>query len=497
MTASGAVNDTALRALEASMRALKLTHGSLVTLKKLGAPFPLAVTRAVQPPAAYAVPALLVRVVLADADLAAAAETAAVEVELEHAPRRLLTAIRAQAAARWRQLAHVAGAARVGDAVGLLGDWADSSFAALVSQFPSMLERIELPGPDDTTVRCFVFVAEEQQEEVKPEPPAVAEPEPRATPPAVLPEAPPTVAPALEAELAMASRRYSALRWIAQAGGGCSLSVDVTPLDPQWRAATSAGLPSLLRLEGRAPGDFPTSAIVLQPECAALHPRLAERVARGLAVEASRLCGQRNALRALLAFAADHAGRLSFDDEGDTSESEVEADGEEEEDSEASDDEQAFRPSAGAVDSASAAGAVAMSLTGLELTRIDCLEASTALLACRCSRCDAVFEASWRVETQPGGRLRRMRCTMAPCGAATPGALRFSGAGMAHRGRLRRCGGASLRRCRRLRRLRRLGRAARRDPRAPCGAQLLALPRAADAALRWRHICSGCFNNVG
>ena len=391
-------DDSALRALEASLRALKLAHGSSLTLKKHGTPFPLAVTRAVHPPAAYAVPALLVRVVLADADLAAAAETAVVEVEMQHAPQRLLAAIRAQSAARWRQLANVAGAARVGDAVGLLGDWAASSFPALVSQFPQLLERIELPGPDDISVRCFVFVTEEEEEVAGPEPPAVA-PEPPAEPPAAPPEAPPTVTPALEAELAMASRRYSALRWIAQADGGCSLSVDVTPLDPQWRAA---GLPSLLRLEGRAPGDYPSSAVALQPECAALHPRLAERVARGLAVEASRLCGQRNALRALLAFAADHAGRLSFDDEGDTSESEAEED-DEDDDSESSDDEQAFRPSAGAVDGVSASGAVAMSFTGLELTRIDCLEAATALLACRCSRCDAVFEASWRVEAQPAG----------------------------------------------------------------------------------------------
>ena len=413
MTTPSVVHDTALHALEAALRALKLAHGSHVTLKKHGTPFPLAVTRAVQPPAAYAVPALFVRVVLADADFAAAAETAAVEVELQHAPQRLLAAIRAQVAARWRQLAHVAGAARVGDAVGLLGDWADSNFAALVSQFPTLLERIELPGPDDTTVRCFVFVTDEEEEEVKPEPepPATAAPERSASPPTVQPEAPPTVAPALEAELSMASRRYSALRWVTQSGGGCSLSVDVTPLDPQWRAA---GLPSLLRLEGRAPGDFPTSATVLEPVCAALHPRLAERVARGLAVEASRLCGQRNALRALLAYAADHAGRLSFDDEGDTSGSEAEG----EEDSESSDDEHAFRPTAGAVDGAGAAGALTMSFTGLELGRIDCLEAATALLACRCSRCDAVFEASWRVEAQPAGVCvacaARWRLTMRP-----------------------------------------------------------------------------------
>jgi len=385
--------DAALSALEASLRALKLAHGARLTLRKRGNPFPLEVTRAVQPPAAYAMPDLLVRVVLADADLAAAAETAVIEVQMEHAPKRLLAAVRAQTAARWRQLASVGGAARVGDAVGLLGDWVASNFAVLVSQIPALLERVDMPGADDTTSRCFVFVAADDDDE-PPAPPA----EPAALPVLVPPDEPSAVAPALAAELGMASRRYKTLRWVAQPGGGCSLSVDVTPLDPQWRAA---GLPSLLRVEGRAPGDFPAGVVVLEPQCAALHPRLAERVARGLAVEAGRLCGQRNALRALLAFAADHAGHLAIDDEGDTDESEAEE--EDDEESASEDDEDAFRPSAGAVDGASDAGALAMSLSGLELTRIDCLEPATALLACRCLRCSAIFEATWRAEAQPAG----------------------------------------------------------------------------------------------
>jgi hypothetical protein len=197
--------DDSLGALEASLRALKLAHGTRLTLKKRGSPFPLAVTRAVQPPDAYAVPDLFVRVVLADADLAAAAETATVEVELEHAPRRLLAAVRAQTAARWRQLASVGGAARVGDAVGLLGDWVASNFPALISQLPALLERVELPGADDTTKRCFVFVHDAADDEPPPATQPVPPPEPPEPPepPPPPPAEPPEVSPALAAELPM------------------------------------------------------------------------------------------------------------------------------------------------------------------------------------------------------------------------------------------------------------------------------------------------------
>jgi hypothetical protein len=414
-----------LASLEASLKALKLLHKSNLRLIKgggaggaAGGPWPFSVERVIPAPpaaAAYDVGALRVRVTLLDADLAAAARTARVEARLEDdaggVPRALAAALRARVEGRFRELASAAGASSLGAALGALGDWAQAHFVHLITLCPQLIDPYMVAdAATDTSVRRYAFVAdapEAEDAEAANEGPAAPPPPPPPPPPA-----PPAVlAPRLAAELACARIRYRTLSATPNADGGASLSVEVTPLDPEWR--DDASLPRALRLAGAVPGSYPDGAPpALQAQCGALHPRVAARISAALAAEAATLIGRPNALRMLLAFAADHAGRILHeaaaraaapqqpqrsaassgddDDDGD--------DGDESDD----DDEDAFRPShaavanAGGAAGASSSGSLSLRLSALEMGNLSVLEPAALTLVCRCARCGAAFEVSWR-----------------------------------------------------------------------------------------------------
>jgi hypothetical protein len=417
-----------LHALESALRALKLQHRGALRLTKLtpGAPFPLAVAHDVPaPPAAESYDlagALCLRVVLQNADLGSAAATSRVELTLPGAPRALVAAARDRCAARWAELAGAAGAGRVGAALSALFTWASSNYIALLTLLPELLEPYLVPDAHDRTARRFAFAADASDapqdadaQESAPAAPA-APPLPVPTPP----HPPHALAPALAAELAQAARRYDTLRWSALPDGGAALSVDITPLDPQWRQASH--LPRHVCVRGTVPGAYPNAAAMLEVECAALHPRVAARVASALKEEAGWLAARRqgNALRALLAFVSDHAGALavaaldaaaaatsarsssssgSGDDASDARDARAQSGSEDS----ADDDVGAFRPSAGAVDagggSGAASNALSLTLQELLLDGIAALEPAAVTLACACARCGgAGIEAAWRAD---------------------------------------------------------------------------------------------------
>jgi hypothetical protein len=405
-----------LHALESALRALKLQHRGALRLTKLapGAPFPLAVAHDVPaPPAAESYDlagALCLRVVLQNADLGSAAATSRVELALPGAPRALVAAARDRCAARWAELAGAAGADRIGPALSALFTWASSNYIALLTLLPELLEPYLVPDAHDRTARRFAFAADasDAAEEAPSAPAAPAAPPlPVPTPP----HPPPELAPALAAELAQAARRYDTLRWSALADGGAALSVDITPLDPQWRGASH--LPRHVCVRGTVPGAYPSAAAALEVECAALHPRVAARVASALKEEAGWLAARKqgNALRALLAFVSDHAGALAVAaldaaaaaTDAQSSSSSGSSSGSSGSEDDAEDDAGAFRPSAGAVDAAGGssgnANSLSLTLQELQLDGIAALEPAAVTLACACARCGgAGIEAAWRAD---------------------------------------------------------------------------------------------------